>query len=113
MKEIMAKESSSFVCEVPSYEYDPISSRDTEQLFLFDQLNPIKNLKNDLMSVFSGRDILLTELFEEHSVGKVYLLKNYKRALLELENEHFIAVKRPSVGSKLNTIADKSIISFK
>jgi three-Cys-motif partner protein len=99
MKEIMAKESSEFEQGVPSFGYaKALSEHETPLLFQFDR--PIEELGEMLLGHYAGRTLTMREVFEGHHVGRRYIERNYKAALLELEKEGKIiadppAAKRP------------------
>ena len=82
MKEIMAKCSTGTVHGVPTYEFDPLSYSGSPQLPLF---NPIHNLANALIKDFKGRNLTMKEIYEYHHINKPFIKKNYKDALLYLE----------------------------
>lgn len=81
MKNIMHKESTDSVAGVASFEYNP---RDVhfKQGSLFDMLSrPLDDLKEMLLREYGGRTIRFNQLYEEHSVDKPYIKKNYKDVL--------------------------------
>lgn len=81
MKEIMAKESSDTKGGVANFEYNP---RDMHyrQGTLFDLLSrPLDDLQGVLIEQYAGRTIGFLELYEEHSVDRPYIKKNYKEVL--------------------------------
>ena len=84
MKEIMARESSTFYQGVPSYEYSPIP---TVQPYLLPPSQPIDKLKAMLLKYFKGQCLTVLEIYHEHNKETLYIKTNYKKALLELENE--------------------------
>jgi len=111
MKEIMAKKSSIFAQGVPSFEYNPVPI----QLSLFD-LNLLDNLEIMLLDELAGRTMTVLEVYERHHVGKRYIKKNYKEALLKLEAQGKItaeppASQRPKRQGKI-TFADNVRVTF-
>jgi len=84
MKEIMAGESSTYYQGVPSYEYSPIK---TVQPYLLPPSQPIDKLKAMLLKYFKGQCLTVLEIYHEHNKETLYIKINYKKALLELENE--------------------------
>jgi three-Cys-motif partner protein len=87
MKEIMYKESSDNVDGVASFEYNP---RDMhyKQGSLFDSLSrPLDDLQGMLLQQYAGKTIDFNKLYEEHSVDKPYIKKNYKEVLRALFDE--------------------------
>lgn len=84
MKEIMFKESSENVGGVASFEYNPRDAH-FKQGSLFDMLSrPLDDLQGMLLQQYAGNTVGFNELYEEHSVDKPYIRKNYKEALKAL-----------------------------
>jgi protein gp37 len=103
MKQIMAKESSEFEQGVLSFGYaKALSEYETPLLFQFDR--PIEELGEMLLEHYAGRTLPMREVFEGHHVGRRYIERNYKAALLQLEKEGKItadpsaAKRRPHKG---------------
>ncbi len=107
MKEIMAKESSSENQDVPSFEYSPADFLPKTSL-LFQLSRPLDDLKETLLDRFSGRTIMMLDIYEEHNVDTPYIKSNYKKALRELEEEKKISPSKHKKGS----FADKVIVKF-
>lgn len=82
MKDIMASESSTTDEGVPSLAYSPA---DASMPLLFSLTQPMSKLKDILLEEYSGKTCSLTEIYEQHSVGKPYIKKNYREALKALE----------------------------
>ena len=101
MKAIMAEESSTTDQGVASFEYSPASAA-TPLLFSLDRKQDF--LVEDLMSKFAGQTKTCEEIYLEHSVDTPYVMKNYKKALLQLEAEKRITAE-PSK-RKPNTFGD-------
>ena len=77
----MYKESSDNIDGVASFEYNP---RDVhfKQGSIFDMLSrPLDDLRGMLLEKYSGKTIEFRRLYEQHSVGKPYIKKNYKEVL--------------------------------
>lgn len=87
--EIMAGESSTNYQGVPSYEYSPIK---TVQAYLLPPSQPIDKLKAMLLNYFKGQCLTVSEIYHQHNKETLYIKTNYKKALLDLENEGRIAV---------------------
>lgn len=84
MKEIMFKESSENVGGVASFEYNPRDAH-FKQGSLFDMLSrPLDDLQGMLLQQYAGNTVDFNELYEEHSVDKPYIRKNYKEVLKAL-----------------------------
>jgi three-Cys-motif partner protein len=109
MKNIMANASSSSAQGVASFEYNPPDKR---MPLLFELARPIDDLAEMLLREFSGKILSVDEIYKQHSVGKPYVLKNYKETLKRLEAEEKILANPPSSARKKDTMADKVIIAF-
>ena len=114
MKEIMYKESSDNSGGVASFEYNPRDAH-FKQGSLFDMLSrPLDDLQGMLLQQYAGRMIDFNALYEEHSVDKPYIRKNYKEVLKSLfEGNKIVAVsaktgKQPRKG----TFSDDMKITF-
>jgi three-Cys-motif partner protein len=95
MKDIMAKESSEFEQGVPSFGYaKALSEYETPLLFQFDR--PIEELGEMLLEHYAGCTLSMRAVFEAHHVGRRYIERNYKSALLQLEKEGKITADPPA-----------------
>jgi len=92
MKDIMAKESSEQNQGVPSFEYNPATSK---QPLLFDLYRPLDELEEMILEKFSGQTITMHEIYSQHHVGKRYISKNYKDVLNSLELQNKITADPP------------------
>lgn len=110
MKRIMAKASSSTEQGVPSFEYNSATS---SQLLLFPS-RPLDDLENMLLDEFAGKTLTMSEVYEQHNVGKRYIERNYKDVLLKLEEQGKIITepskRRIVKGEK--TFADTVKVTF-
>ena len=109
MKGIMANASSSSAQGVASFEYNPPDKR---MPLLFELARPIDDLAEMLLRDFSNKTISVDEIYKQHSVGKPYILKNYKETLKRLEAESKITANPPATSRKKDTLADTVIITF-
>ncbi|MEQ9000253.1 MAG: three-Cys-motif partner protein TcmP [Coleofasciculus sp. B1-GNL1-01] len=107
MKEIMAKESSTTEQGVPSFEYNPATKF---QPLLFELSRPLDELTDMLLDEFAGQTMTMIEVYQRHHIGKGYIKKNYKDALLKLEAKGKITAE-PSKRRK-NTFADTVRVTF-
>jgi three-Cys-motif partner protein len=89
-KEISAKESTTFDDSVPSMEHDP--SADPAQGSLF---SPLEQLEADLLATYAGQIVTPEQVYHSHHNGRPYILKNYRQALLHLEETGAITVDPP------------------
>jgi hypothetical protein len=109
MKDIMATESSSLEEGVPSLEYNVATAR---QPLLFQLSRPLGDLKESLLTEFSGQSKSMQEIYEMHSVDRPFLKKNYKAALKELEAEGRISTKPNASVRRKDTFADTVQVIF-
>jgi len=108
MKEIMAKESSSFVDGVAGFEYSPADFL-PKQALLFQLSRPLEDLKDDLLRCFAGQTLKMVDIYRNHHVDTPYIKQNYKKALNDLENIGEIQVAK----HRKNTFGDNIVVSFK
>jgi hypothetical protein len=101
----MAPESSQDDQGVPSFEYWP-AVEDFGELFP----HALNDLEDALVVEFAGRTISMIDLYHEHNLGKPYIKKNYKDALLNLERDGRITADPPK--RKANTFADHVVVTF-
>jgi three-Cys-motif partner protein len=113
MKDIMARQSSAADQGVPSFTYNPADSRFP---LLFELSQPLDDLENMLLNDFAGRSLSLQVLYEEHSVGRPYILKNYRDALRKLEHVGKITIEPPAESRPKRkgevTLNEKVILAF-
>lgn len=111
MKDMMAPESTGTDRNqgVPNYEYHPIDAMHEP---LFQLSHPFDKLMEDLPSRFSGRTLSVEQIYHAHNVGTPYIQKNYKQALLKLEQQGGITVDRPPASRNSGTIGDKREVAF-
>lgn len=113
IKGIMAKESSSRPQGIPSFEYSSATSRQT---LLFELTYQLDALGDMLLRDFKGRSLEMKMIFEEHNIGKRYIIENYKDSLRQLEADGKIFCSPPSdKRRKLNgrvTFGDKVKVTF-
>ncbi|MDR1922962.1 MAG: three-Cys-motif partner protein TcmP [Planctomycetaceae bacterium] len=113
MKKIMHQESTSQLNEVASFEYNPRNLVSSQQTLLFQLASPLSELKDSLLKTYRGRTIKLTTLYEEHSIDRPFILKNYKAVLSEMYNQNKIqAVGDSGKPPRKGTFADHMTITF-
>jgi three-Cys-motif partner protein len=89
-KEISAKESTRFDDNVPSLVHDPHA--DPAQSLLF---SPLTELESTLLKRYAGQSLTPEQIYHGHHNGTPYVLKNYKQALLHLEEAGSISIDPP------------------
>jgi len=107
MKDIMAKESSVTDQGVPSFTYSPA---DASMPLLFSLARPFDGLKEELLKEFSGKKRSMKQIYEQHSVDTPFVSRNYKDALLALENDGKITAEPAK--RKKGTFADHVMVTF-
>jgi three-Cys-motif partner protein len=110
MKPIMAKASSSKEQGqgVPSFEYNQATSL---QPPLFELSRPLDDLENMLLDEFAGQTLRMKDIYHRHHIGKRYIERNYKDALLKLEEQGKITTES-SKRRKKGKIGDEVIVTF-
>jgi three-Cys-motif partner protein len=88
MKEIMAGSSSAQNQGVATFAYSPADS--AAQAVLFELNRPLDDLRGLLLKDYAGRRITMRNIYEEHSIGRPFIAKNYKEVLRQLEDEKAI-----------------------
>jgi hypothetical protein len=63
---------------------------------LFEISRPLDHLEQMLLNDVAGHSLSSQALYEEHSVGKPYILRNYQDALRKLESEGKIIMEPPA-----------------
>ena len=110
MKGIMANESSNQVDDVPSFEYSPAGPK-FPILYLLSK--PLEELKGMLREAFAGQTCSVKRVYEQHSVGTRFILKNYKAAMIEMEQAGEVSVSDPENKKRREgTLADRLLMTF-
>jgi hypothetical protein len=109
MKQVMAKESTSHDQGVPSFEYNPADKR---FLLLFELTRPLDELEDMLMEAFSGRSAKMHDVYLEHNVGRRFIERNYKDALMSLETKRLITCDPPASTRRAGTMGPNTLVSF-
>jgi three-Cys-motif partner protein len=106
MKDIMAKHSSATSDGVASFEYDP------RGLMELPFESPLDLLKRRLLKRYRGSKKKVRAIFEDHTMGTPYTLRNYKEALKGMEASRQIQANPPAKKRRKNTLADDVTIIF-
>jgi len=113
MKNIMAGESTKTSQGVPSFEYSPA---DVLQPLLFELSRPLDDLADMLLTKYAGKRLTVRRVYEEHNVGRPYILKNYKDVIRKLEADEKVTAYPPSTNRRKRkgeiTVADTVEIAF-
>jgi three-Cys-motif partner protein len=92
MRGVMGKESSEESQGVPSFEYSPYRTQWPRLI----ELTPLDDLAKSLLLDLAGQTLTARQIFETHSVGKFFIEKNYKSALIALEASGKITTRPPA-----------------
>jgi hypothetical protein len=65
-----------------------------------------------LLTEFAGKTLEMKEIFDNHHVGRPYLKRNYKDALLQLETKGRVVVDPPASVRRKNTFGDAVNVKF-
>ena len=65
-----------------------------------------------LLDEYAGKTLAVRKIYESNSVGKRFIIKNYKDVLLHLEREGEIIACPLAQERKVNTMADTVEITF-
>ena len=105
MKGIMAGECSSAKQGVASFEYNPVDARDAgQQNFLFQMSRPLDDLADMLLGEFAGQTLTMQNIYEQHNLDRPYIKKNYKDALMRLEEAERITASKHRQGTFGDTV---------
>ena len=95
--------------KVANFEYNPA---DAKFASLFELTRPLGDLEDRLLADLSGKTLAFEKLYEMHSVGKPYVLVNYREALCRMEQEGKVKMDRPCPPRKKGTLASTVMVSF-
>lgn len=110
MKEIMTKESSTEDQGVPSFTYSPA---DASMRLLFSLQQPLSVLRTSLLETFAGQELTTEKIYEQHSVDRPFIMKNYKEVLRQMEDDGSIQVRSLKTGKRpKGSFADHLLVRF-
>lgn len=110
MKDIMHSYATGTQDGPVNFEYNPASRRQTR---LFGFLSPITELGPMLLKDFDGKCLGIRDIYENHSVGKPFVLKHYREVLCALEQEGKIVIDQPCPPRRSGSLAVHHRITFK
>ncbi len=90
-------------------EYNPA---DASTPSLFNLLRPLSDLEDMLLVDCAGKTYFIEELFESHSVGKPYVIKEYKEVLCRMEREGKVTMEPAAADRRKDTLGKKVRITF-
>lgn len=106
MRGVMGKASTYGINGIPSFEYNP------KPPLFFPDGRTLEALGEALMVDLAGKMMTVDEVFEHHSRGKLYVKRNYKDALIQLEAEGRVIPSRPAAERRKGTLADDIKVTF-
>ncbi|MDX2059738.1 MAG: three-Cys-motif partner protein TcmP [Gemmatimonadales bacterium] len=109
MKDIMHAHATGKQEGTVNFEYNPADRR---QPTLYELLRPVDDLAGMILDDLAGFVGGIDEIYERHSVGKPYVLKDYREQLCKLEQEGKITCDKPCPPRRRNTIAAHVKISI-
>jgi len=109
MREVMYKHSHKEGA-VAKFEYNPADARWPS---LFELVRPLGDLEDMLLADCVGVSTKLRPLFERHSKGKGYVLKNYRDVLCRMEQEGKISMDPSCPPRRRGTIGKDVVITFR
>lgn len=109
MKDIMAGESSYSQQGVASFEYNPADNRFP---LLFELGRPLDELSDILLHDFAGKTVTVKQIYERHNIGRPFVLKNYKKAIMSLESEGRVSTEPSAAERRKGTCADHVKVTF-
>ncbi len=108
MRDVMYKHSHK-AGSLARFEYNPVDAAYPD---LFELVRPLGDLEDLLLADCAGKTYRIEELFETHSVGKGFVLKNYKEVLCRLEQEGKVVMDPPCPPRRRNSLAEHVKITF-
>jgi hypothetical protein len=108
MKNVMYKHSHK-EGTVANFEYNPADARFPN---LFELTRPLGDLEDRLLTDLAGKTLEFGKLYELHSVGKPYVLANYREVLCRMEQEGKVTMDRPCPPRKKGTLAPTVKVTF-
>jgi len=112
MKDIMAKSSSTHIQGVPSFEYNLAAPKFRQLYLFFDLEKPRDKLEKMLLNEFEGQTLTREQIYKKHNLGTCYIDRNYKDALLNLENQGKIRTNRAQRRSRKGTFPKDMLATF-
>ena len=79
---------------------------------LFEFEKRVDKLQEKLLEDFEGMTLTMEQIYERHHVGKRYIKKNYKDALLNLENQGKIKTNRTQRKARKGSFPNDMLVTF-
>lgn len=111
MKEIMNNHCTGTHDGPVNFEYNPADRR---QPGLYELLRPVEELGEMLQAAYAGQRMSVQQVYEKHSVGRRFVLKDYKDVLMRLHQTGQIqAVRAGGKAIRANTFPEDIVVTFK
>jgi three-Cys-motif partner protein len=94
---------------VAKFEYNAADARSPS---LFGMCRPLEDLEELLLADYAGKTFPFETLYESHSVGKPYVVNNYREVLCRMEQEGKVTMDRHFSQRRPNTLAPTVKITF-
>jgi hypothetical protein len=108
MKNVMYKHSHK-EGTVANFEYNPADAKFPS---LFELTRPLGDLEDRLLEDLAGQTLAFKKLYELHSLGKPYVLPNYREVLCRMELEGKVTMDRPCPPRRRDTLAKDVKVTF-
>lgn len=114
MKDIMYKIGEKDFNGIGQFEFIPSCDKQAEtQLSIIDLFaTPFQEFKENLCKQYCGKTISMKYLYNQDSPNTRFVSSQYKKALMELEQEGRISCDKPYTQRRKNTLSDNTIIKF-
>jgi protein gp37 len=109
MKDIMRAHATGRHDGPVNFEYNPADRR---QPTLYELLLPVEDLGEMILNDLAGWTAGIEEIYERHSVGKPYVLKDYREQLCKLEQEEKVVMSEPCPPRRKGTLAPRVRITI-
>lgn len=109
MKDIMYAHATGRTEGIINFEYNPADRRHP---LLFEYRRSIDELGELILHDLAGRTMGIQEVYECHSIGKPFVLKNYREVLCKLETDGKLAINPPCPPRRKGTLAPSAKINF-
>jgi hypothetical protein len=78
----------------------------------FAGLRPLSQLPRDLVRTFRGRTLTVQDVFDMHNVGTPFIKRNYKKVLIQMEEDGLVSCEPDAASRRRNTMADHVLVTF-
>lgn len=67
---------------------------------LFSLQQPLSALRSSLLETFAGQELTTLEIYEQHSVDRPFIMRNYQEVLRQMEDDGIIQVRSLKTGRR-------------